>query len=93
MHGRAVPVEAKLRKGKGAVGRYGAESKDAKGKSDSDEDAENSSARQHVSQWKKKQKDIKYNSVRTTEELLNLAANNQKKLKKVEEMLGHKQGL
>ena len=32
MQGRAVPVQAVLRKGKGAVGSYGAESKEAKSK-------------------------------------------------------------
>ena len=30
LQGRAVPVEAVLRKGKGAVGAYGAESKEAR---------------------------------------------------------------
>ena len=89
LHGRAIPVEATLRKGKGAVGKYGPESKDIgrerAAASDSDDEAP-----AHVSQWKNKsqnKKKLEYSTIRTTEELLTMASNNKKKLKRAEQML------
>ncbi len=62
MQGRAVPVQALLRKGKGAVGMYGNESMDSKGMpqrrndlgdyQDEDDESEDIST-PHVSQWRK----------------------------------------
>ena len=61
--GRAVPVEAFVRKGKAAVGMYGAESKDVleknlrkykQGEEQVDEEEEENDV--HVSQWKKDKK-------------------------------------
>jgi len=89
LHGRAVPVEAVVRKGKGAVGRYGAESKDV-GRAEQEEETEE---RPHVAQWKDKQaKGLRYGSVRTAEELLAVSGNNQKKLRKAEAMLERGKG-
>ena len=95
LHGRAVPVEAMLRKGKGAVGRYGAESKDLLKNKDvegsgSDGDGEQGRPPGHVSQWKSQKAKLQYGNIRTPEELLTMAANNQKKLKKAEAMLDNK---
>lgn len=47
LSGRAIPVEASVRKGKGAIGAYGPESKERKYQGDKDEEAV------HISQWKK----------------------------------------
>ena len=57
--GRAVPVEAFVRKGKAAVGMYGAESKEVlekklrKFNQGEEEDDEEEEKDLHVSQWKK----------------------------------------
>ncbi len=93
LHGRAVPVEAVVRKGKGAVGRYGAESKDLIGKMVQDEEVGEGSERAHVSRWKDKgAKGLKYESVRTAEELLAVGAGNQKKLRKAEMIIDGRKG-
>jgi len=49
----------------------------------------------HVSQWNKKGKsgELRYGEVRTAEELLSVAANNQKKLRRAEEMLDGRRGV
>lgn len=93
MQGRAVPVEAVVRKGKGAVGAYGSESKEArlkreaeeKGREEGEEEGEQDT---HVSQWKKNKgnKKLEY-AHRTPQELLELAATNPEKLKRIEKML------
>jgi tuftelin-interacting protein 11 len=93
--GRAVPVEAFVRKGKAAVGMYGAESKEVlekklrklnQGEEEEDEEEERDL---HVSQWKKDKKPGKRPQYahRTPQELLELAANNPQKLKRAEQML------
>lgn len=80
-----------MRTGKGAVGKYGPESKDIgreKAESDSEDEAPS-----HVSQWKNKsqnKKKLEYSTIRTTEELLSMASNNKKKLKRAEQMLENK---
>lgn len=51
LRGRAIPVEATVRKGKGAIGAYGPESKEAKFKNQREEEQEEEPV--HVSQWKK----------------------------------------
>lgn len=95
LQGRAVPVEATLRKGKAAVGMYGPESKEAKQKQEEkyaeeeggDDDQEGGHRPAHVSQWKKsKNKKVNYSAI-TPDQLLEMAANNPKKLKKIEQML------
>jgi tuftelin-interacting protein 11 len=94
--GRAIPVEAFVRKGKAAVGMYGAESKDVlernlrkykQGEEQEDEEEEENDV--HVSQWKKDKKVNKRPQYahRTPQELLELAANNPQKLKRAEQML------
>lgn len=52
MQGRAVPVEATLRKGKGSVGAHGAEHKEIRRDFD-EEDEDTETVKPHVSQWKK----------------------------------------
>ena len=88
MQGRAVPVEATLRKGKGSVGRYGPETKEVRPSNENADEVEEPT-RVHVSQWKKghNNKKLEYSTIRTPEELLAMAANNPKKLKKAEQML------
>ena len=88
MQGRAVPVEATLRKGKGSVGRYGPETKEVKQSNETAGEVDEPT-RVHVSQWKKghNNKKLEYSTIRTPEELLAMAANNPKKLKKAEQML------
>ena len=93
--GRAVPVEAFVRKGKAAVGMYGAESKEVLEKKlrklnqGEEEDDEEEERDLHVSQWKKDKKPDKRPQYahRTPQELLELAANNPQKLKRAEQML------
>jgi tuftelin-interacting protein 11 len=56
MQGRAVPVEAVLRKGKGAVGMYGSESKEAQLKREmevGEQEEGSDEVETHVSKWKK----------------------------------------
>lgn len=47
LSGRAIPVEASVRKGKGAIGAHGPESKEKRHQENEDEEPV------HVSQWKK----------------------------------------
>lgn len=77
--------------GKGAVGKYGAESREVRTRADSDSDDEAKKSK-HVSQWNKKGKtnDLQYGEIRTAEELLSMASNNQKKLKRAEEMIDNR---
>ncbi len=92
LQGRAIPVEATVRKGKASVGMYGPESKEVRQKQqeqyDNEEENDDESYRpSHVSQWKKnKNKKVNYNAI-TPDQLLEMAANNPKKLKKIEQML------
>jgi tuftelin-interacting protein 11 len=93
LQGRAVPVEATVRKGKAAVGMYGPESKEVRLKQQQEQyekeenDDEGYRHSSHVSQWKKsKNKKVNYNAI-TPDQLLEMAANNPKKLKKIEQML------
>ena len=51
LKGRAVPVEASVRKGKGAIGAHGPESKEARFQTQRDEEEQEEPV--HVSQWKK----------------------------------------
>ena len=56
MQGRAVPVEATLRKGKGSIGAHGPESKEARKRKDGGErggDDEDDEGQVYESQWKK----------------------------------------
>lgn len=55
LQGRAIPVEATLRKGKGSVGAYGSESKEARKRKEEgqNDDEDEDEANVHVSQWKK----------------------------------------
>ena len=92
--GRAVPVEAFVRKGKAAVGMYGAESKEVRERNmrkmnQGDEEEEDDERQEHVSQWKKDKKANKRPQYahRTPQELLELAASNPQKLKRAEQML------
>ena len=93
--GRAVPVEAFVRKGKAAVGMYGAESKEVREKQmrqqrgEGDDEEEDDETKVHVSQWKKDKKVNKRPQYahRTPQELLELAASNPQKLKRAEQML------
>ena len=91
LQGRAVPVEATVRKGKAAVGMYGPESKEVRLKQqeqyEKEENDDEGYRPSHVSQWKKsKNKKVNYNAI-TPDQLLEMAANNPKKLKKIEQML------
>lgn len=92
LQGRAIPVEATVRKGKASVGMYGPESKEVRQKQqeqyDNEEENDDESYRpSHVSQWKKnKNKKVNYNAI-TPDQLLEMAANNPKKLKKIEQIL------
>ena len=94
--GRAIPAEAFVRKGKAAVGMYGAESKEVREKNlrkqrqeeENDEDDNQSEKVPHISQWKKDKKSSRPQYThRTPQELLELAANNPEKLRKAEQML------
>ena len=52
--GRVVPIEATVRKGKGAIGLYGSESKEVKLKKEMEmAQEEGDDEKAHVSQWKK----------------------------------------
>jgi tuftelin-interacting protein 11 len=52
--GRVVPIEATVRKGKGAIGLYGSESKEVKLKKEMEmANEEEDEEKLHVSQWKK----------------------------------------
>lgn len=55
MQGRAVPVEATLRKGKGSIGAYGSESKELarKRKEENEQNDDDKMDAPHVSQWKR----------------------------------------
>ena len=66
MQGRAVPVEATLRKGKGSIGAHGPESKEARKRKDGSErgghgDDNDDDGQVYESQWKK---DVSYKYVK-----------------------------
>ncbi|CAF0720469.1 unnamed protein product [Brachionus calyciflorus] len=85
--GRAVPVEATVRKGKGAIGAHGPETKGTRFKHEKEEEDEEEE-RVHVSQWKKDKKNKKPQyALRTPEELVQLTQKQPNKLKRIEQML------
>ncbi|RNA12424.1 tuftelin-interacting 11 [Brachionus plicatilis] len=80
--GRAIPVEASVRKGKGAIGAHGPENKERRHKEVEDDEPV------HVSQWKKDKKHKKPQyTLKTPEELIKLASKQPEKLRKIEKLM------